>query len=103
MCIVNAFVIGVHPRIQNGHDLTSGFDGPASGKARPRRTGVAMVCCGNMAVRFRRTRHFRNMNFASTHKESHGKIKVTVIKIPVPGNRDQRTAHNAVHSTGIEV
>ena len=62
---------------------------PPSRKSRSGGTSVTVVGRGNMTTGLRWSRHFRYMDFMTAHKKSPGKIKITIIKIAVPGNRDQ--------------
>jgi hypothetical protein len=42
------------------------------------------------------------MDFAPSHKKTPGQIKVTIVKVPVPGNREKCSAHNAVYGARVE-
>jgi hypothetical protein len=46
---------------------------------------------------------FRNMCFLAIHIKIEGLVKITVKKVAVPGYGYERTAHQPLECTGIEV
>jgi hypothetical protein len=65
-------------------NLASGFNGTSSGKPGAGRAGIAMIGGSDIVSRFRRTVHFRNVDFSTAHEKASGEVKVTIIKIPIP-------------------
>ena len=64
--------------------LNSGLNSSASSKPCSCGAGITVIRCSYVAVRLRRPRHFRNMNFMSSHEKASGKIKITIVKKSVP-------------------
>ncbi len=54
-------------------------------------------------ARFRRSRHFRDMNFFAAHIKTPGEVEITIEERPVPGNRNQGSAHQPPNCAGIKI
>ena len=67
-------------RLKKG--LTSGADGPASGKAAAGGAGVAMVAYPDGGAGRRRAFHFGDVDLATAIGQVQGQIEVAVVEIP---------------------
>ena len=86
----------------NGRDLTSGSNGAASCKTWAGGAGVAMIIGSDMAAGFRWLIYLGDVQFPVPQKLPRGLVKIAIIQVAVPRNRNQCPAHQPVNRAGIE-
>jgi len=82
--------------------LNSGLYGPPSREPGSGRARVTVLSNSNWSSRLRGSLHVRDVCSAASHRKVPSKIEIAIVKVSIPGNRDERSAHHPFDGTRIE-